>query len=146
MIKISKNPNDVVPNIRESYYDTKVVVVILLPRDPETTKINPNSYAAMLSKYHNNQYCWWGGSFAKGGIRLYYIPECNYFGDEATKISLIEYIMKTWDYYVDDYHISYYVLENQNEIIDLTEKLNITNDVLIAAMRQRGCNIWQGRS
>jgi len=129
MITISKNPNDVVPNIRESYYDTKVIVVILLPRDPETTKINPNSYAAMLSKYHN-QYCWRGSSFVKGEIHLSSIPECNYF-DEATKISLIEYIMKTWNYYVEDYHISYYVLENQNEIIDLTEKLNIINDVLI---------------
>ena len=124
MIVISRNPTEIIPNIRESYYETKVITVTLVDN---TRNSRSHKYAAMLNKRGNNYY-WLGGKFGDGlGLTPWLsFSDYNHFVDEEPH-SVLQCFIKTWEKYSDNFRINYFVLENQNEIDELFNMMNITN-------------------
>jgi len=134
MIIISRNPTEIIPNIRESYYETKVIAVTLVDN---TRNSRSHKYAAMLNKRDDNYY-WLGGKFGDGlGLTPWLsFSDYNHFVDNDPH-SVLQCLIKTWEKYSNDFRINYFMLENQNEIEELFNMMNITNVDLRAAMNHR---------
>ena len=139
MIIIDKNPTEIIPNIRESYYDTKIITVILLSGTSASDYYD--NYVAMLTKF-GVQYFWMGGTVAKNGMARWTI---TWDIDKTPQYSLLQSLTSLWNsYHSTFFSISYYVLENRSEIDEFIKKFNIINDDLIEAMRHRADDIWKG--